>query len=83
MLNPYVLVACAFVAYAIAVDDNVAPFILLQFKRLGLNAQRAIWMIRMHPDAPWTRIAINRRAWRLAEEMRQSFNLSDDKSEVG
>jgi hypothetical protein len=75
MLNPYLLVVVALVAYAMAVDDYVAPFILLQFKRLGLNTRRAIWMIRMHPRAPWTRYSINRRAWRLAEEMRNSFSL--------
>jgi hypothetical protein len=83
MLNPSIILVLAVLTYVVAVDENVAPYLILQTKRLGLSAQRAIWMIRMHPEAPWTRIAINRRAWRLAEEMRQSFNLSDDKSEVG
>ena len=82
MTNPYILVTIAAIAYIFAVDDSVAPYLVFQTKRLGLNAQRAIWMIRMHPRAPWTRYAINRRAWRLAEELRQSFNLSDDESEV-
>ena len=78
MLNPYTILILAFMTYVAATDENVAPFIYLQIKRLGLNAQRAIWMIRMHPEAPWTRYAINRRAWRLAEEMRQSFNLPSE-----
>jgi hypothetical protein len=75
MLNPYVLVFAAAVAYVFAVDDNVAPFLVLQSKRLGLTARRAIWMVRMHPRAPWTRYSTNRRAWRIAEELQQSFNL--------
>ena len=83
MTNPYILVTIAAIAYIFAVDDNVAPYLVLQTKRLGLNAQRAIWMIRMHPSAPWTRWAINRRAWRIAEELRELYNLSDDESEVG
>lgn len=78
MINPYILIATAALAYAIAVDDNVAPFLVLQTKRLGLSVQRAYWMIRLHPDAPWTRYAINRRAWRLAEELQQSFNLPQE-----
>jgi hypothetical protein len=73
----------AALAYVIAVDDNVAPFLVLQVKRLGLQFQRAYWMIRIHPRAPWTRYAINRRAWRLAEELQKSFNSSSDESEVG
>ena len=77
MTNPYILVSVAAIAYIFAVDDNVAPYLILQTKRLGLSAQRAIWMIRMHPRAPWTRYAIDRRAWRLAEELRESFNLPD------
>ena len=78
MLNPSIILVLAVLTYVVAVDENVAPYLILQTKRLGLNAQRAIWMIRMHPDAPWTRYAINRRAWRLAEEMRQSFNLPQE-----
>ena len=78
MLNPYSMVALAAVAYILASDDNVAPFLVLQTKRLGLAARRAIWMAQNHPDAPWVRYAINRRAWRLAEELKKSLNLPDD-----
>lgn len=75
MLNPYSMVALAAIAYILASDDNVAPFLVLQTKRLGLAARRAIWMAQNHPDAPWVRYAIDRRAWRLAEELQKSFNL--------
>jgi hypothetical protein len=78
MLNPYSMVALAAVAYILASDDNVAPFLVLQTKRLGLAARRAIWMVQNHPDAPWVRYTINRRAWRLAEELKKSLNLPDD-----
>jgi hypothetical protein len=78
MLNPYSMVVIAIFVYLLASDDNVAPFIVLQTKRLGLSARRAIWMAQNHPNAPWVRYAINRRAWRLAEELRKSLNLPDD-----
>jgi len=80
-LNPYVLVGFAALAYVFAVDDNVAPYLLLQIKRLQLLAGRAIWIARYHPGTPWARYAINRRAWRLAEELRKSF--SSKEPEVG
>ena len=82
MLNPYVLATTAAIAYIFAVDGNVASYLVLQMKLLGINTRRAIWIIRLHPSAPWTRWSINRQAWRLAKELRQSFNLSDDESEV-
>lgn len=78
MLNPYIWLTCAVIAYVFISDENVAPYLVLQTKRLGLSVQRAIWMIRMHPEAPWTRIAINRRAWRIAEELQKSFNLPQE-----
>lgn len=78
MLNPYSMVAIAAIAYILASDDNVAPFLTLQLKRLGLSARRAIWMAQNHPDAPWVRYAIDRRAWRVAKEMRDSFNLPQE-----
>jgi hypothetical protein len=77
MLNPYSMAAIAALAYILASDDNVAPFLVLQTKRLGLVARRAIWMAQNHPDAPWVRYAIDRRAWRLAKELQQSFNLPE------
>ena len=80
MLNPYSMVAIAAIAYIIASDDNVTPFLILQTKRLGLAARRAIWMAQNHPDAPWVRYAIDRRAWRLAKEMRQSFSSPEEGS---
>ena len=78
MSSPYLLLALAFLVYALAVDENVAPYLILQGKRLGLMAQRAFWMVRMHPRAPWTRYEINRRAWRIAEEIQKSFNLPEE-----
>ena len=83
MINPYVLATLAALAYVFAVDDNVAPFVVLQFKRLGLSARRAIWMAQNNPDLPWVRYSINRRAWRIAEELQQSFNSPKGESEVG
>lgn len=77
MLNPYSMVAIAAIAYILASDDNVAPFLILQTKRLGLATRRAIWMAQNHPDAPWVRYAINRRAWRLAEELQKSLDRPD------
>jgi len=83
MLNPYTVVALAAVAYILAADGNVAPFLVLQTKRLGLHAQRALWIARYHPATPWAKREMNRRAWRLSEELKKSFNSSSGESEVG
>jgi hypothetical protein len=77
MSSPYLLVAIAFLAYVLAVDENVAPYLVLQGKRLGLNFRRAFWLARLHPAAPWTRWEINRRAWRTAEELQKLYNLPE------
>jgi hypothetical protein len=74
MLNIYVLSVIAIFAYVLYIDSNIAPFLVLQTQRLGLTVRRAIWMIRLHPQAPWTKFAINRRARRLAKELRDSYD---------
>lgn len=78
MINPFVLVSVAALAYMMAMDDNVTLFLVLQAKRLGLNVQRAIWIARYHPETPWAKYEMDRRAWRIAEELQKSFSLPQE-----
>ena len=65
-LTWFTIGAC--LVYAVAVDANVYPWLVLQTKRLKLEAERAWFRVRYHPDSPWVRYEIKRNADRLAEE---------------
>ena len=82
MLNPYLFLCLVVFVYVLGTDSNVAPFLILQSKRLNLWVARKAWMARYHPGTPWMRWSIARRADKLAKELQQSFN-SVEESEVG
>lgn len=65
--------------YVVAVDPNVYDWLALQSKRLGLILERTWWMIRNHPDSPWVRYSINRRANKIAKEMLK--DLQNDRNQ--
>jgi hypothetical protein len=56
----------ACVVYAVAVDENVFPWLVLQSKLLKVWAERQWFRIRYNPDSPWVRFEINRNAEKLA-----------------
>lgn len=58
----------ACLVYAVAVDANVYTWLVLQSKRLKLEAERLWFRVRYHPDSPWVRYEIKRNADRLAAE---------------
>jgi len=58
----------ACLVYAVAVDANVYPWLVLQAKRLKLETERAWFRVRYHPDSPWIRYEIKRNSDRLAAE---------------
>lgn len=66
--------AIAIFIYVLYTDSDIASFLVLQTQRLGLSVRRAIWMIRLHPRAPWVEFAVNRRARRIAKELRDSHD---------
>ena len=75
MLNPSAILILVVLTYVLATDGNVAPYLFLKSKRLKQLVRGLVWTVRWHPETPWVRYAINRRAWRAAKEMRESFNL--------
>ena len=66
-LTWFTIGAC--LVYVVAVDANVYLWLVLQSKRLRLEAERAWFRIRYHPDSPWIRYEIKRNADRLAKEI--------------
>jgi hypothetical protein len=59
----------ACVVYAIAIDENVHPWLILQSKSLGIWIQRKWYLVRYHPESPWVRWEIDRNADKMAKEI--------------
>ena len=66
-LTWFTIGAC--VVYAVVVDENVFPWLVLQSKLLKVWAERQWFRLRYHPDSPWIRYEIKRNADRLAREI--------------
>ena len=66
-LTWFTIGAC--LVYAVAVDANVYSWLVLQSKRLRVEATRRWYMIKYHPDSPWIRYKVKRNAERLAREI--------------
>ena len=66
-LTWFTIGAC--LVYAVAVDENVFPWLVLQSKLLKVWAERQWFRLRYHPDSPWVRYEIKRNADRLAREI--------------
>lgn len=72
----FAIAAC--LVYVVAVDANVFDFLILQSKRLRLEAERAWFRVRYHPDSPWVRYAIRKNADRLAKELQEHYQNPND-----
>ncbi len=66
-LTWFTIGAC--IVYAVVVDENVFPWLVLQSKLLMVWAERQWYRVRYHPDSPWVRYEIKRNADRLAREI--------------
>ena len=66
-LTWFTIGAC--IVYAVAVDENVFPWLVLQSKLLKVWVERQWFRLRYHPDSPWIRYEIKRNADRLAREI--------------
>jgi hypothetical protein len=66
-LTWFVLGAC--VVYAVAIDENVYTWLVLQSRGVWIWFQRQWFRIRYNPDSPWVRWEIDRNAHRLADEI--------------
>ena len=63
----FLIGAC--VVYAVAVDNNVYDWLVLQSKVIRVWAERQWYRVRYHPESPWVRFEMKRNADRMAEEM--------------
>jgi uncharacterized membrane protein len=66
-LTWFTIGAC--IVYAVAVDENVFPWLVLQSKFLKVWVERQWFRVRYHPDSPWVRYEIKLNADRLAREI--------------
>lgn len=70
------LVVFGVIGYMIVLDKNVADYIVLMFKIIGLNIERFFWMIRFHPKNPITNLIKRREYDRIARELQKEFDDS-------
>ena len=66
-LTWFTIGAC--LVYAVAVDANVYPWLVLQSKRLRIEMGKSWFRVRYHPDSPWVQYAIRKNADRMAREI--------------
>ena len=66
-LTWFVIGAC--LVYAVAVDENVFPWLVLQSKLLKVWAERQWYRVRYHPESPWVRYEMKRNSEKLAREI--------------
>ena len=66
-LTWFVVGAC--LVYAVAVDENVFPWLVLQSKTAKIWLERQWYRVRYHPDSPWVRYEITRNSEKIAREI--------------
>jgi hypothetical protein len=66
-LTWFTIGAC--IVYAVVIDENVFPWLVLQSKLLRVWAERQWFRLRYHPDSPWVRYEIERNAKKIADEL--------------
>ena len=72
MINPATitwLVVGGVLAYVVAVDDNVYPWLVLNSKIVGVWFKQQWFKLRYNPDSPWVRWQIDRTADRIAKQL--------------
>lgn len=80
-MNPAVLtwlVVGSVLAYVVAVDENVYPWLVLNSKIVGIWFQRQWFRLRYNPDSPWVRWQIDRNADRIAKQIIQERDKNND-----
>ena len=76
-LTWFVVGAC--VVYAVAADESIYTWLILQSKSLGIWIERQWFRFRYNPDSPWIRYEINRNANRIAKEIQSEMeNKTND-----
>lgn len=68
-----VLVVFSIVLWLMIVDPNVAEYVNLIFKIIGVNFRRFVWMVQYHPKNPITNFIMERKYEQLAKELEKEF----------
>jgi hypothetical protein len=61
------------------VDQNVLDYILILFKIIKVNFERAIWLIRFHPKNPITNLIMKFKYDKIAKELQKEFDEKQKK----
>ena len=69
----FLLVVFSIILWLMIVDPNVAEYINLIFKIIGVNIQRFLWMIKYHPNNFVTTWIQNRKYDKIAKELQKEF----------
>ena len=72
------LVIGGVLAYAVAVDPNVYHWIELQAKVVKIWLRRQWFLIRHNPDSPWVRWSIDRNADKIAKQLIQERDKTNE-----
>lgn len=67
------LIFVSVVALLMIVDPNVAEYVNLIFKIMGINVQRFLWMMKYHPNNFVTTWIQNRKYDKIAKELEKEF----------
>lgn len=81
-INSTLLIIFGIIGYMIVVDENVAKFIVLQFKSAYVNTQRLYYMAKLHPKNPITTWQMNRKYDKIAKEMIKEYELKNNIEEI-
>jgi hypothetical protein len=80
-MNPVVLtwlVVGSVLAYVVAVDENVYPWLVINSKIIGIWFQRQWFKLRYNPDSSWVRWGIDRNADRIAKQLIQERDKNNE-----
>jgi len=67
------------ILYMAIVDQNVLDYILILFKIIKVNFERAIWLIRFHPKNPITNLIMKFKYDKIAKELQKEFDEKQKK----
>jgi len=65
----------AIILYMIVVDRNVAIFIDLMIRYVGVQIKRIWWIVRFHPINPIPRWTLNWRVEKMSRELRKTLKI--------
>ena len=70
-LTWFTIAAC--LIYVLAVDANVAHWLVLLSKNATIWLRRKWFLVRHNPDSPWVRWAIDRNARKISKELTKEY----------